>query len=361
MSIAEAVKLSPDEYTDFVPSRLQRLLGSAVVRRLLMVPVIGLVVAVIVFFVAHMLPGDPVDQLTNSVAGITPEEIEGVRASLGLDASLPVQFWNYLTGIFTGDLGDSFYSGRSVSSLLADAVPATIELAFAAVILTTLMGITTGIIAARTKGTWVDSFIRVGSTIGFSLPWFVVALVAIIIFGVELGWLPILGRLPSTIDYEPTTGFILVDAVLQNNYGLIGPWLMHLILPAFTLAATSAGFLTRVTRAAFLDSRSQPFVRTARMKGLSEREIEVGHILRNASVPILTTSGLQLGGLLGGAVITEAVFSYPGVGSLLVEAVDRRDYFLLQGAALAIALLFTLVNAIVDLAMLSVDPRLRRG
>ncbi|MDP8015167.1 ABC transporter permease [Prescottella equi] len=358
MTTADAVAIEPQSRS--AAEILRRITGSAVVRRLAMVPVVGLLVAVIVFFVAHALPGDPVDQLTSTNATVTEAEIVEVRESLGLNASMPVQLWNYVTGLFTGDLGESFYSGRSVASLLADAVPVTVELALAAVVLTVFMGVATGILAARYQGTWIDSAIRVGATIGFSLPWFVVALVAIIVFGVQLGWLPILGRLPSDVIYDPTTGFILIDAVLQNRYDLIGPWLTHLILPAFTLAATSAGFLTRVTRAAFLDARSQPYVRTARMKGLTERAIEVKHILRNAAVPILTMSGLQLGGLLGGAVIIESVFSYPGVGSLLVEAVDRRDYFLLQGAALAIALMFTLVNAIVDLAMLSVDPRLRR-
>lgn len=338
---------------------LRKFIGSAILRRLLMVPVVGLLVAVIVFFVAHALPGDPVDQLTSSNSGITAEEIEQVRTSLGLNDPILVQLWHFLTGIFTGDLGASFYSGRPVSSLLMDTIPVTVELALAAVTLTVLMGVGTGILAARYQGTWIDSIIRVGATIGFSLPWFVVALVAIIVFGVQLGWLPILGRLPSSVIYDPTTGFVLIDAVLQNRYDLIGPWLLHLILPACTLAATSVGFLTRVTRAAFLDSRSQPYVRTARMKGLSERSIDSRHILRNASVPILTMSGLQLGGLLGGAVIIESVFSYSGIGSLLVEAVERRDYFLLQGAALSIALMFTLVNAIVDLVILSVDPRLR--
>ncbi|MGW5386308.1 ABC transporter permease [Nocardia sp. NPDC003963] len=358
MTTADAVAFAPP--TRSPGALLRRIAGSAILRRLAMVPVVGLLVAVIVFFVAHALPGDPVDQLTSTNSTITEAEIADFRADLGLDAPLPVKLWNYLTGLFTGDMGESFYSGRTVSSLLADTVPVTIELAVAAIFLTVLMGVVTGIVAARFQGTWIDSAIRLGATIGFSLPWFVVALIAIIVFGVQLGWLPILGRLPASVEYAPTTGFVLVDAFVQNRFDLVGPWLTHLVLPAFTLAATSAGFLTRVTRAAFLDSRSEPYVRTARMKGLDERTIDTRHILRNAAVPILTMSGLLLGGLLGGAVIIEAVFSYPGVGSLLVEAVDRRDYFLLQGAALAIALMFTLVNAIVDLAVLSVDPRLRR-
>ncbi|WP_432564234.1 ABC transporter permease [Kineococcus sp. SYSU DK003] len=338
-----------------------RWISSPVLRRLLSVPVIGLVVTVVVFLVAHALPGDPVDTLSGSISGITPEEIDQLRRDFGLDTSLPHQFVTYLGGLFTGDLGTSYYSGRTVSSLLAGAIPVTVELAVAGVLVSVVVGVATGMVAARFHGTWIDAVLRTGSTIGFSLPWFVVALSAIVVFGVELQWLPTLGRLDNSAGYEPTTGFVLVDAVLQNRPDLIGPWLTHLVLPAGTLAATSAGFLTRITRAAFLDARGEHYVRTARMKGLDERRIAVGHVLRNASVPILTVAGLQFGSLLGGAVITEAVFSYPGVGSLLVEAVDRRDYFLLQGAALVIALLFTLVNAVVDLLMMVVDPRLRHA
>jgi peptide/nickel transport system permease protein len=163
------------------------------------------------------------------------------------------------------------------------------------------------------------------------------------------------------MDYQPTTGFVLIDAFAQGRFDLIGPWLQHLALPALTLAATSTGFVCRITREAYLTASEEGFVRTARMKGLPERGIAFGHVLRNASVPILTVSGMQFGSLLGGAVITETVFSYPGVGSLLVEAVNRRDYFLVQGAALAIGLMFTLVNAIVDLAVLAIDPRTRRA
>jgi peptide/nickel transport system permease protein len=343
------------------PGLLRRAVGSRVLRRVLVIPVVAFVVTALVFLVAHLLPGDPVTQMTATNNGITPTEVARIRQQLGLSAPLPVQFWDYVKGIFTGNMGSSLYSGRSVTSLLGAALPVTVELAVAASLIATVVGVLTGMVAARFHGTWIDNLIRTGATIGFSLPWFVVALLGIIVFGVELNWLPLLGRLPNSVAYQPTTGFVLIDAVIQNRYDLIWPWLQHLILPATTLAATTAGYLTRVTRAAFLDIRSQPFVRTARMKGLTERAIAVKHLLRNSSVPIMTMGGLQLGSLLGGAVITEAVFSYPGVGSLLVQAADRRDYFLLQGAALAIGLLFTAVNAIVDLAVLSVDPRLRRA
>lgn len=334
---------------------------SPVVRRLLLVPVISFVVVVVVFLAVRALPGDAAQLLTATMNGATPQDIEDMRRSLGLDGSLGTQFVHYLDGLAHLQLGTSFYSGRSVTDLLGAALPATIELAVVAALISTVVGVLTGIIAARHRDTWIDSVIRGGATIGFSLPWFALAVLAIVVFGVWLEWLPIFGRLPNTVTYEPTTGFVLIDAFLQGRFDLIGPWLQHLALPALTLAATSAGFVCRITREAYLTVSEQGFVRTARMKGLPEHRIALGHVLRNAAVPILTVSGMQFGSLLGGAVITETVFSYPGVGSLLVEAVNRRDYFLVQGTALAIGLMFTLVNAIVDLAVLAIDPRTRRA
>jgi peptide/nickel transport system permease protein len=334
---------------------------SPVLRRLAMVPVVAFVVATVVFFVVRALPGDPADLLAASMNGATPAEIAEVRRALGLDGPVFVQYGNYLAALVHLDLGSSFYSGRSVTSLLAAALPVTIELAVVSAALAAVIGVATGILAARRQGTWVDSFVRGAATLGFSLPWFALAVAAIVVFGVWLDWLPIFGRLPNSVDYQPVTGFVLVDAVLGGRYDLIGPWLTHMALPALTLAATSAGFITRITREAFLETMAQGFVRTARMKGLPEGRIALGHVLRNAAVPILTVSGLMFGSLLGGAVITETVFSYPGVGSLLVDAVNRRDYLLVQGAALAIGLMFTLVNALVDLAVLAIDPRTRRA
>jgi peptide/nickel transport system permease protein len=338
-----------------------KLVRSPVLRRLLLVPVISFVVVVVVFLAVRALPGDAAQLLTATMNGATPREIAQVRHNLGLDGSLLSQFWTYLDGLIHLRLGSSFYSGRPVADLLGSALPATIELAVAAALVSTVVGVFGGILAARHRDTWIDTAIRTAATVGFSLPWFALAVLAIVVFGVWLEWLPIFGRLPNTVDYQPTTGFVLIDAFAQGRFDLIGPWLQHLALPALTLAATSAGFVCRITREAYLTASEQGFVRTARMKGLPERGIAFGHVLRNASVPILTVSGMQFGSLLGGAVITETVFSYPGVGSLLVEAVNRRDYFLVQGAALAIGLMFTLVNAIVDLAVLAIDPRTRRA
>jgi peptide/nickel transport system permease protein len=322
---------------------------------------VAFVVVTAVFLAVRALPGDAAELLTATMNGATPEEAARLRHDLGLDGSVWEQFVSYLGDLVHLQLGDSFYSGRPVTDLLGTALPATIELAVTAALVSTLAGMLMGVVAARHRDRWPDALIRGGATIGFSLPWFALAVAAIVVFGVWLQWLPIFGRLPNTVTYEATTGFVPIDAVLQNRYDLIGPWLEHLTLPALTLAATCTGFVCRIAREAYLTVVTQDFVRTARMKGLSERRIALSHVLRNAAVPILTVSGLQFGSLLGGAVITEAVFSYPGVGSLLVEAVNRRDYFLIQGTALAIGLMFTLVNALVDLAVLAIDPRTRRA
>jgi peptide/nickel transport system permease protein len=178
---------------------------------------------------------------------------------------------------------------------------------------------------------------------------------------VWLRWLPVIGRLPSQLDYRPTTNFVLLDAILQDRPELVWPWLQHLILPATTLALSMSGFITRMVRASVLEVLSDEHVRTARMKGLRPRTILRRHVLRNSALPTVTVLGLQFGSLLGGSVITETVFSYPGVGSLLVHGIQQRDYPVVQGAALAIALLFTLVNAAVDLGYLVLDPRLRKA
>ncbi|MGO4753244.1 ABC transporter permease, partial [Streptomyces sp. 2MCAF27] len=223
------------------------------------------------------------------------------------------------------------------------------------------LGVSSGVVAALRTGRWIDTEIRGVATVSFSLPWFALGVLGIIVFGVWLRWLPVLGRLPSSLNYHPTTNFVLLDAILQNRPELVWPWIEHLILPSVTLALSMAGFITRIVRASVLEVLGDDFVRTARMKGLSESVVIRRHVLRNAWLPIVTVLGLQFGSLLGGSVITETVFSYAGVGHLLVQGVLQRDYPVVQGAALAIALLFTLVNHAVDLLYTVLDPRLRKG
>jgi peptide/nickel transport system permease protein len=349
-------------------ARWQRRLGTPwlVVRRLLAVPVVLFFLASVVFLAIRLLPGSPATTLAAGGSnGQSSDQITAnaaqINAALGLDKSVGAQYGAYLGNLLHLNLGTSFYGGNGVTSLLGDALPATIELTVAAMVIAVLLGLVTGVLAALRKDTWVDTSIRAVGTVSFSLPWFALGVLGIVIFGVWLQWLPVIGRLPSRLDYHPFTNFVLLDAILENRPELIWPWIQHLILPATTLALSMAGFITRIVRASVLEVLGDDFVRTARMKGLSGGQILRRHVLRNSSLPIVTVLGLQFGSLLGGSVITETVFSYPGVGNLLVHGILQRDYPLVQGAALAIALLFTLVNVGVDLLYLVLDPRLRKA
>ncbi|MFJ3669699.1 ABC transporter permease [Streptomyces sp. NPDC090106] len=336
-----------------------------VARTLLGIPVVMFVLATLVFVAMRLLPGSPTAALSGGGTNLTAEQIaqNEARASqaLGLDQPLLTQYAHYLDDLVHLRFGESFFGSNSVLGLLGDALPGTVELTLAAMTIAVLLGVSTGVLAALRKNTWIDTTIRAVATIGFSLPWFALGVIGIVVFGVWLRWLPVLGRLPSSLDYQPTTNFVLLDAILQNRPELIGPWIQHLILPATTLALSMAGYITRIVRASVLDVLGDDFVRTARMKGLTESAVVRRHVLRNSWLPIVTVLGLQFGSLLGGSVITETVFSYGGVGRLLVQGVLQRDYPVVQGAALAIALLFVLVNHAVDLLYLILDPRIRKG
>ncbi|GAB6902757.1 ABC transporter permease [Kineosporia succinea] len=334
--------------------------------RLLTVPLVLWALATLVFVALRFLPGSPATSL--AAGGASDQSAEQITAnadqiseSLGLSQPLPVQYLTYLGDLIRGDFGSSYFGGNDVLSLLRSALPATIELTVAAMLAAVVIGGVSGLVAALRKDTPVDTGIRAAATVTFSLPWFALGVLGIVVFGVWLGWLPVLGRLPNRLEYEPLTNFVLLDAVLQDRPELIWPWIQHLILPAATLALSTAGFITRIVRASVLEVLGDDFVRTAQMKGLGEGQVVRKHVLRNASLPIITVLGLQFGTLLGGSTVTETVFSYPGVGVLLVDAVLQRDYPVVQGAALAIALLFVLVNAAVDVLYLVLDPRLGKS
>lgn len=334
-------------------------MSGEILRRLAYLPVVAWAVATIVFLVLRVVPGSATDVLAQQVT--SSEQRDQITEALGLNQSLGKQYLIFLEGVVRLDPGSSYYSGDSVSSLLKEALPVTVELAIASVIVMVVVGIGTGILAAAFRDTWVDTTSRLIATVFFSMPWFWLGVLLIIIFGVVLGVLPTFGRLPATVDYQPTTNFVLLDAVIQGRYDLIWPWLRHLILPAVTVGLTTAGFVTRITRASFVETMHDDFVRTARMKGNSEWRVFWCHIFRNASLPIVTIVGLQFGALLGGAVITEVVFAYPGIGRMMVNAIFQRDYPVVQGAALVIAFMYVLVNTLTDISYLYLDPRMRRA
>lgn len=350
-----------------VSTRRRRLtpLTRLALRRLATVPVVLLGIVTVVFFAMRMIPGSPATSLgVAGTDGLTSDEIQqnidSVSASLGLDQPLWQQYLRYLGAVARLDLGYSFFGGASVRSLLGGSLPATIELTVTAMLLAIMLGVTTGVLAAVRHGRFTDRVILLVSTVTFSLPWFALGVIGIVVFSVQLGWLPVLGRLPNSLDYEPTTNFVLLDSVLQGRPELILPWLKHLILPAVSLGLSMTGFITRMVRASMLEKLGEDFVRTAKMKGVGSRRVLSHHVMRNSALPIVTVLGLQFGALLGGSVITETVFSYPGVGHVLVRAVNQRDYLLVQGAVFATAGLFILINVIVDLLYLILDPRLRR-
>jgi len=291
-------------------------------------------VTLLVFLMAWVTPGDPVVAMLGEASqGISRQALEDLRRELGLDRPLPVQYLDYVAGLLRGDLGDSVRSRRPVLAEIRDRLPATIELALAALTIAVALGVTLGVLAAVRKRTWVDGAAIAVALVGVSIPVFWSGFLLMMVFALELGWLPASGR---------------------------GTW-QHLVLPAVTVGVSSAAFIARITRGAVLEALAQDYVRTAKAKGLAPRRVVMRHALRNALLPIVTVVGLQLGGLLGGAVLTETVFAWPGVGRLLVDAIVARDLPLVQGSVLVVSLLFILVNLAVDLSYAAINPRVRYG
>jgi peptide/nickel transport system permease protein len=291
-------------------------------------------VTLLVFLMAWVTPGDPVVAMLGEASqGISRQALEDLRRELGLDRPLPVQYVDYVGGLLRGDLGDSVRSRRPVLAEIRDRLPATLELALAALTIAVALGVTLGVLAAVRKRTWVDGAAIAVALVGVSIPVFWSGFLLMIVFALELGWLPASGR---------------------------GTW-RHLVLPAVTVGVSSAAFIARITRGAVLEALAQDYVRTAKAKGLAPRRVVLRHALRNALLPIVTVVGLQLGGLLGGAVLTETVFAWPGVGRLLVDAIVARDLPLVQGSVLVVSLLFILVNLAVDLSYAAINPKVRYG
>lgn len=297
-------------------------------RVLLSLPALWLIVTM-VFLLAHIVPGDPVQQMLGDGARL--EDLQQLRHALGLDLPLTTQYARYLTGVVRGNLGESFRYQRPVSRLILEHYPATLELAFFALLACAAIGISAGVLAAHKRGQTADRAVSVFTLFGLSVPNFALGPVLILIFSVILGWLPVSGR----------------------------GGLSHLILPAITLGAALAAILTRMVRTAVIEELSSDYVRTARAKGLSESAVLFRHAFRNALIPILTILGLQFGTLLAGAIVTETIFSWPGIGRLAVTAIEARDYPLLQGCILLIAVSYVLVNLLTDFVYLFVDPRMR--
>jgi peptide/nickel transport system permease protein len=328
-----------------------------VVRRLLLLVPILLGLSIVVFFWIRALPGGPAQALLGERA--TPETIAQIERQYGLDEPVHVQYWKYLERTAHFDLGTSVASRRPVTDELAERFPATIELALAAMLFSVVLGIPLGFIAAKRYGTWLDHASLVGSLIGISIPIFFLAILLKYVFAVQLGLLPSVGRISVLIDIPHPTKFYVLDAILAGNPSALWDVLKHLILPAIALGSIPLAIIARITRAAVLDVQNEDYVRTARAKGLPPRVVDGRHIFRNALLPIVTIIGLQTGLLLSGAVLTETVFAFPGMGTWLVQAIRNRDFPVLQGGILFVSLVFVLVNLLVDITYAFINPRIR--
>jgi peptide/nickel transport system permease protein len=330
-----------------------------IVRRLVLLVPILLGLSILVFAWIRALPGSPAEALLGERA--TPEIIQRTRHQFGLDRPLYVQYWRYLDETAHLDLGTSIATSRKVTFEIKNRFPATVELAAAAMFVAVFFGIPLGFLAAKRYGTFFDHASLVASLIGISIPIFFLGLILKYVFAVRLAWLPSIGREDVLSEAKHPTNFYVLDAIVERDPGALWDTIKHLILPGIALGSIPLAIVARITRAAVLDVQNEDYVRTARAKGLSPLIVDRRHVLRNAMLPVTTIVGLQTGLLLSGAVLTETVFAWPGVGFWLKEAIFNRDYPVLQGGILFLAVVFVLVNLMVDVSYAIINPRIRYG
>jgi dipeptide transport system permease protein len=315
----------------------------------------------VTFAAIRLVPGDPVEVRVGE-HGISPERLAQFRHELGLDQPVWLQFWHYVVQLFHGDFGTSVVTNEKVLTEFLALFPATLELAFCAMLLATLVGLPAGAIAAVKRGTWFDQALMGLSVTGYSMPIFWWGLLLIMFVGERWGWTPVSGRI-DLINYyfEPKTGFMVIDAWVSGQAGAVKDALRHLVLPAIVLGTVPLAVIARMTRSAMLEVLSEDYVRTARAKGLPAWRIFGVHAMRNALIPVITVIGLQVGALLAGAVLTETIFSWPGVGKWLIESINRRDYPALQGGVMLISAMVIVVNLLVDVLYGVINPRIRHA
>ncbi|MGN6415737.1 ABC transporter permease [Flexivirga sp.] len=330
-----------------------------IVRRLLQAVLVMFIVSVLLFAWLRSLPGGPVDSILGERA--TPATRAALRKTLGLDQPLPVQYLHFLDNAVHGNFGTSIQvqAGTDAMQLFLQRLPATIELSFFAIVLALITAIPLGYFAAKRHGGLLDTSSVVLSLVGVAVPVFFLAFVLKYVFAIELNWLPVAGRQSPDLDATRVTNFYVLDGLLTREFDASWDAIKHLILPAIALASIPFAVIFRITRASVLEVMNEDYVRTAESKGLSARIIRGRHILRNALLPVVTTIGLQVGGLLTGAVLTETVFGYPGVGDALAQAFSQRDYAVLQVLITMAAIGYVLVNLLVDIAYAVIDPRIR--
>jgi peptide/nickel transport system permease protein len=308
-----------------------------VIRRLFSTVIVMTIVGVFVFLLLHLSPGDPAAIIAGDNA--TPDQIDQIRRKLGLEDPLPVQFWRWAGLVIQGDLGVSIFSNEPVLKLVGQRLEPTISLAVITLIIAVTLAVTFGVLAAWKAGTWVDRLLMVISVLGFSVPVFVVGYLLIYVFAINLRWLPVQGYTPIA------EGFV--------------PWIRNLTLPAIALGLAYLALISRITRASMLEVLAEDYMRTAKAKGVATPPMLLKHALKNAGVPIVTIIGIGVALLISGVVITETVFNIPGVGRLVVDAIQKRDYPIIQGVILIFSGVYVIVNLLVDLAYTLIDPRIR--
>jgi len=327
-------------------------------KRLALVVPTFLGITLLVFSLIRLLPGDPVEALSGE-RGMEPERYKRLLHEFGLDRPLWVQYLDYVWRALHGDLGRSTITHEPVFSEFIARFPATIELSACAMLLAVVIGLPAGILAAMKRNTVLDYSVMGASLTGYSMPIFWWGLLLILTFSVGLGWTPVSGRIAIQYDIPSVTGFLLVDSLLSSDTGAFKSALSHLILPSIALGTIPLAVIARMTRSSMLEVLREDYVRTARAKGASTLRVVGIHALRNALIPVVTTIGLQVGTLLAGALLTETIFSWPGIGKWLIEAVGRRDYPAVQGGILLSATVIIAVNLVVDLLYGVINPRIR--
>ena len=329
---------------------------SFIIRRIFILIPTLLGVTIIIFLMLRITPGDPAELLLGERA--TPEALDAMREYLGLKEPLYVQYGMFIKRVCKFDLGETIWSRQKVSIEIKERFPATIELAVVAMGISCFFGIILGIISATKQYSWFDYLSMMTSLFGVSMPVFWLGLMLMFIFSLGLGWFPMSGRISVDTDLKIITNFYVLDAVLQGNWAALKDSLMHLALPALALSTIPLAIVARMTRSSMLEVLRQDYIRTAKAKGLSQAKIVLKHALRNGLIPVVTVVGLQFGLLMGGAILTETVFAWPGVGKWLFDGVVKRDYMVIQGGTLLVATTFILVNLAVDVLYAIINPRI---
>lgn len=335
-------------------------IGRYILARLALTVPMLLILLTVVFLILRVIPGDPCLAMLGG-RNVGPEQIDSCRKALGVDRPVHLQYLSYLSGIVRGDLGESIRTGLPVSAELLERFPATFELAIAGMLIATLVGMATGIYAATHSDRPADHAIRLFNIASFSMPIFWIGLMFLIVFAVRLRWLPVGGRLDPVAGavFEPITRFYLVDTLLRGDLATFVDVLRHLLLPAVTLGLVVSGFIGRMSRTSMLEVLGREYVTAARAKGLAESAVVGRHALRNALIPIVTVVGLQFALLMGGAILTETVYSWPGIARYLLESIENRDFPAIQGTVVFIAVFISAANLAADVLYARLDPRVR--